>query len=58
MMSGLNLLRSLLLHGPSYPELGPLVAVFHVEADHRVRAQALSGDVQQLGIKQGLYIPE
>ena len=57
-VSGLDLLRGLLLHGAGNPELGPLVCVLQVDGDGRVRAEALIVDVEQLGVQQGLNIPE
>ena len=57
-VSGLNLLRRLFLHSAGDPELGPLVAVLQVDGDGRVRGEALRADVEQLGVQQGLNIPE
>ena len=52
MVSGLYLLRRLLLHGAGNPELGPLVVVFEVKGDGAVGGQGLCVGVQQLGIQQ------
>ena len=57
-VGGLNLLRGLLLHCAGDPELGPLVGVLQVDGDGRVLAEVLIVDVEQLGIQQGLDIPE
>ena len=57
-VSGLNLLGSLLLHGPGNPELGPLVGVLQIERDDGLWAQAVRVDVEQFGVHQRLNISE
>ena len=57
-VSGLNLLGSLLLNGPGNPELGPLVGVLEIEGDDGLLAQAVRVDVEQFGVHQRLNISE
>ena len=57
-VSGLDLLRSLLLHGARNPELGPLVGVFEIEGDDRLGAQTVRVDVEQFGVHQRLNVSE
>ena len=57
-VSGLNLLRGLLLNRPGDPELCPLVGVLQIKGDDRLQAQTVRVDIEQFGVNQGLNISE
>ena len=57
-VSGLNLLRGLLLNRPGDPELCPLVGVPQVEGDDGLQTETVRVDVEQFGVHQRLNISE